>query len=1144
MNGILLKLTINILLITLLMVAAPVARALDASHYAAHSVLSSGRWVKVSVDETGIYSITNAMLSRWGFSDPSSVKVFGYGGAPVSTTLDADQIDDLPQVPVLRTGDGLLFYAQGPTTWQASNLQGMDYVQYQHPYATAGYYFITDRSDVGEAALATENTPLGNGGTVSTFTGRTFHESELFSPGETGHYLLGEDFRYTTTQTFNFDLAGIVEGTDVSVLTSFAAAASGRSSLSFRYNGNALASTSADNISALFGEYTFVNSIRTIKQFELGGSDLDFSVAFAGGGSVSIARLDYITVNYTRRLDMGGLSQLPFSAPSGGSPQAVYALSGSTQATHIWDVTVPHRPVEVTCTAGGGGVARFTPSAGGAREYVAFNDDGTFPTPTLVGSVDAQDLHAEATPDMIIITPGEFIAEARRVAALHEQVDSMRVLVVDHSLIFNEFSSGTPDVMAYRKLAKMFYDRGTDGDGHRLGYVLLFGRPLYDNRNITAAARALDYPRLLIWESATGLDDNSSFCTDDILGTLSDGSNENNMYTRGMEIAVGRMPVKSLTEAADMVDKLVEYVTGQDYGSWKNNVIVLADDEDDMVHAEQSESCVTKMMANGGEDYVYNRIYLDAYRYISDGSGNNYPDARQDMFKLLNDGALVFNYVGHGSPVGWSHEHILVWDDINNGLYYNHIPFVYTATCEFTRVDASAVSGGELMFLNRRGGAIALYTTTRQAIIAYNGPLTEEYGRQLFARGADGQYQRIGDIYRLSKNAHGDSNKLRFILIGDPAMRLGYPTYKAVVETINGMEPTEDNMPEFKARQTMTVRGSIYDDRGNKATTFTGAVYPTLYGPERSVETNDNHNEGKKFVYQERSDKLAMIKDSVNSGEFVFHINIPSEISADNYRPAQLSLYAYSNDGREANGSNGNFYIYGYDDTAGNDTIGPEIRVMYLNNDDFADGGEVNESPMLIAEVYDRSGLNFSTAGIGHQMTLQIDGTTTLSDVSSYFTPEIDPRGGEGSGGHIYYPLEGLASGYHTLRLKVWDTFANSSERTISFNVVNGLTPKLYEVSATPNPASTEARFLLRHNRPDASITVTIYVYNLMGQLVWSETASGRSDMFESFPIVWDLTDMAGRRVPRGVYVYRAGISTDGVQETTESRKIAVTAAP
>ena len=1143
MNLFLRNVVIYIILLVSVAVAPLAAFALDASHYAAHSVLSSGRWVKVSVTETGIHFISNAKLAEWGFANPATVKIFGYGGAPISTTLDENQIDDLPQIPVLRTGSGILFYAQGPVSWRAANVQGMEYVQYQHPYATAGYYFITDRSDIEVAAVATENTPLGNGSTVSTFADRVFHESELFSPGETGHYLLGEDFRYNSTQTFGFDLPGIVEGAEVSVLTAFASATSGSSKLTFRYNGNSLPSSSSDNISALSGEYAFVNDIRTLKKFTLGGSNLDYSVSFSGGGVVSTARLDYITVNYIRRLDMGGNSQLRFRTSADGRAETVYALSGSSQNVHIWDVSVPHRPVDVNYSIAGA-TARFSPSAGGAREYVAFDENGSYPSPLLVGSVAGQDLHAEATPDMIIITPGEFISAARRIAALHEQVDTMRVLVVDHSLIFNEFSSGTPDVMAYRKLAKMFYDRGTSTDGHRLGYLLLLGRPLYDNRNITSVAKSLDYPRLLIWESATGTNDNSSYCTDDILGCLSDGSNENNMYTRGMEIGVGRMPVKSVTEASDAASKLVDYVTGQDYGSWKNNVIVFADDGDNLAHTEQSETGISQMMANGGEDYVYNRIYTDAYPYISDGSGNNYPDAKRQMFKLLNDGALAFNYVGHGSPVGWTHERVLTWDDINNNLYYNHIPFFYTATCEFTRVDASSVSGGELMFLNTRGGAIALYTTTRQALISRNGPLTREYCRQLFSRDGNGQFMRIGDIYRLSKNAINDDNKLRFILIGDPAMRLGYPTYKAVVETINDIEPTEDNMPEFKARQTMTVRGSIYDDRGNKATSFAGSIFPTLYGAERSVETNDNQNDGRKFVYNERSDKLAMIKDSVSNGEFVFHINIPSEIQADNYRPSRLSLYAYSIDGREANGSNDNFYIYGYDDSAANDTIGPDIRYMYLNNDDFSNGSEVNESPLLIAEVYDSSGLNFSTAGIGHQMTLLLDDATTYNDVASYFIPEIAPEGVDGSGGYIYYPLEGISDGYHTLRLRVWDTEANSSERIISFNVVNGLAPKLYEVTAIPNPASVEANFYLRHNRPDATVTVTIYVYNLMGQLVWSATETGRSEMFESFPVTWDLTDLAGRRVPRGVYVYRAGISTNGVQETTESCKIAVTAAP
>lgn len=1118
------------------------ACALDASHYASQSVLSSGRWVKISVTETGIHSISNSTLARWGFSNPEKVKIFGYGGAPVSTTLDEGQIDDLPQVPVLRLGNRILFYAQGPTTWRTSSVVGFTYEQYQHPYSMAGYYFVTDRDDVEPVTLATEQTQLGAGSRVTDFIDRVFHEQELYSPSGTGNYLLGEDFRYSPTQTFNFDLDGLVPGSTVAVLTGFGAAISGgQGSLSFNYNDNLLEHSSSDKIEQLTDEYDRVKTTETLKRFTLDDGDLDYTVSFSSTGQVSVARLDFIAVNYKRALDMDGAAQLQFRFPASGYSGAVYSVEGCSSDTHIWDVTTPHSPVEISYTANSS-TALFSASRDGEAEYVAFNEGGSYPSPVLVGSVANQDLHSELVPDMIIISPGEFLSEARRVASLHEQIDTMRVLVVDQALVFNEFSSGTPDVMAYRKLAKMFYDRGTSSDGHKLGYMLLFGRPLYDNRGITSVAQSLDYPRMLMWQSDDGANENSSFCSDDILACLSDGSNTDNVSLRGMDIAIARMPVKNISEAGDVVDKLVEYVTERDFGSWKNNVIMFADDGNWAQHMEQSEEGIKQMQNNGGENYVYNRIYTDVYTINSNGSGSSYPEARNKMFKLLDDGALVFNYIGHGSPVGWTHERVLTLDDINNNMYYNHIPLFFTATCEFTRIDAADVSGGELMFLNRRGGAIAMYSTTRIVQIPNNGTIAAQYCRRLFSKDDNGQYLRIGDIYRLSKNSVKDTNKLRYILLGDPAMRLGYPTYRAVVESIDGIEPTENSMPEFKARQTITVRGSVYDDSGNKATTFNGSILPTLYDAERSVETKGNQDDGEPYVYDERSNKLAMIKDSISNGEFVFQITIPSEISADNYRPAQLSLYAYSDDGKEANGSNSNFYIYGYDESVENDTIGPNIRCMYLNNDDFSDGGDVNESPMLIAEVYDRSGLNFSTAGIGHQMTLMLDGSTTLSDVSTYFSPEVAPDGEEGSGGFIYYPLEGLADGVHSLRLRVWDTFANSSERTISFNVVSGLSPKLYDVYATPNPARSEAKFYLKHNRPDASVTVTVSVYNLMGQLVWSTVQTGRSDMFTSFPIMWNLTDMAGRRVERGIYVYRAGISTDGVQETTESHKIAVTA--
>ena len=305
-------------------------------------------------------------------------------------------------------------------------------------------------------------------------------------------------------------------------------------------------------------------------------------------------------------------------------------------------------------------------------------------------------------------------------------------------------------------------------------------------------------------------------------------------------------------------------------------------------------------------------------------------------------------------------------------------------------------------------------------------------------------------------------------------------------------------------------------------------------------------NRIEKYVYQERAIKLAVAKDYVTNGEFTVKINIPSEIampdSYDNYAPAMVNFYASTDDGLEANGNNEQFFIYGFDETVDIDSEGPEIKSFVLNGDSFTDGGTVNESPMVIAQVFDKSGINISSNGIGHQMSLLLDGNVLYSDLATYYTPEINTSDTEGSGGSINYPLSGLSDGEHTLRLKVWDTFANSSSSDITFSVATGLTPRLFDVYSTSNPATTEANFYIRHDRPDATVTVRLSVYDLMGHEVWTTTQTGKSDMFRSFPITWDLTDMAGRRVQRGIYLYRAYISTDGKQEASKSRKIAVTA--
>ncbi len=1117
--------------------------ALNADSYATESVLAKGNWVKIKVQGSNIHSISATDLRNWGFNDINTVKVFGYGGAPISLVMDSRQKDDLIQVPILKTQNQIIFYAQDVTTWKTDSEIG--FIQYQHPYATEAYYFVTDRDDIEQLYITeTEAMPLTGGEEISTFNERMFHEIESSSPCESGNYLLGEDFRFTTSRDYKFTLDGYVSGTPVKIKTAFATKTTGGSgsTLSFKANGTALESSEYDKIPAMGSQgYSLINTTETVKIIELDNNELSYSIKYSPTGAVLIANLDYITINYTAELT----ATKKFRTSKDTKTFDVINLSEANSTTHVWDITELSSPISLKGELNGSDY-RFSPNKGGYREYVAFNENMTLSQPQLVEKIKNQNLHGEATPDMIIISPDEFKAQAQRIADLHLQLDSMRVLVVTPDKIYNEFSSGTPDYMAYRKLAKMFYDRGIDNDGHKLGYILLFGRGTYDNRQLTTAIKALKYPKLLTWQTDDGDDEIDSFTTEDILGMMADGSGAN-ISANKMDIAVGRMPVKSVTEAKNVVDKLYSYTTKVDFGSWKNNVLMIADDMNNAVHMEQADAVIENHKRNGGENYVYNRIFLDAFEVESTGSGRSFPEARKKMFQKLNEGVLYLNYIGHSGNVAWTHDGLLSYNDINS-MYLKHYPFMLTASCEFTRYDKADETGGETLFLNPRGGAIALISTARQVMISDNGILNKNIANYMFNYDKDGKHLRIGDILRLGKNALGNNtNKLKFILVGDPALRLSYPTYGVKLESINNEEISNDNMPAFKARQSLTLKGHITDENGNKATDFNGAVIPTLYDTEIEVTTHGysgfSSNDGKVYTFLDRSNKLSVAKDSVINGEFTVKIAIPSEINApsafDNYTPAMINFYASSDNGIEANGNNEQFYIYGYDSDIETDTIGPVIDMFVINSESFKNGDNVNESPLVIAKIHDENGINLSNSGIGHQMSLCLDQDKTYSDVSAYYSPDFSSIGNAGS---ISYNLDNLSEGTHSLRLKVWDTFNNSSEQTISFNVIKGLKPEMHDVYAIGNPATTETKFYIRHNRPDSQIIVTLYVYDLMGRLVWSTQESGKSDMFTSFPITWNLTDMAGRRVPRGIYIYKAGISTDGKNEITKAKKLAVTA--
>lgn len=1114
------------------------AAAMDASRHASQSRLAQGKWVKISVANSGVHFLSKQALSSMGFSNPSSVRVHGYGGRMLPDVLSPETyIDDLPVVQTLATDQGILFYASGPEWRDTDNTR--NYYLKSNPFSNFGYYFLTDDAATEVPAIPETGYPEVPSDIHATqFLDVLHHEIDLLSPGETGHILVGEDLRYTPSRSFTFTLVDPVEGS-ASLGASLFINLNNASSWELEVQGvgsKKISAPSTANANNMHGTvttswYDFENP---------GNTSLTAKVTLSSTSTNSrLANLDWIALNYLRQIklpDSGAMLAFCTSSPS-------VNVANATANTVVWDVTEPLAITRMNTGApDANGKVAFTTTAKGMREYVAFNtnDASKLPSPVFVENVANQNLHALRDIDMMIFTPMQWISAARNLANYRSTRDGINVEVVNIDQVFNEFSSGVPDVNAMRKLLKMLYDRGHDGDGKAPRYVLLFGRSTFDNRLLTASSSNLNYKPIPQWQTWIGNNDNTSYPTDDILGFLNDGSGAN-MATDTLSVAIGRLPATSLTQANLFVDKIMEYETSSPQGSWRNRAVFIADDDDAGVHLSQTEAMINNLQTTtGGRNTLVEKIYIDAYDYVNGVAVG----AREEFYRDLDEGVLWVNYIGHASATALSGEGILNYSDVGS-IYLRKLPFIYAATCDFMRWDAPETSGAEHLALTKGGGVIGAVSATRPVYISNNAYMSEAMGFHMMDKGANGQPLTIGEIMQRTKNMiPNDANKLRYVMLGDPSMRLLAPTHDIVVETVDGKEfPYDDADAVLQARQDVVLGGSIRDGiTGEVMTDFNGNLSSTLYDADESLTTLGHGSSPSRITFDKHGARLFAGSDTIVAGRFQLKVAMPAEV-ADNYRPSSLALFAVDNDEvRTAGKVERGLYVYGTDEDAAPDTIPPVIEALYLNYPTFVNGGVVNASPMLIADISDNHAINMSLAGIGHWMSLSLDeGAITYNDVSNYYQPESVERG------KLFYQLSDLEDGAHTITLRVWDAAGNSASETINFFVDNSTVMQVFEIYSDKNPASDTANFYLVHDRPDGDLKVEMMIYDMLGRIVWTNTSTGRADRYRSFPVSWDLCDNAGRRVPRGIYLYRAVVSDlngsqgSGTATVTPTKKLAVT---
>ncbi|NCC72812.1 MAG: type IX secretion system sortase PorU [Sphingobacteriia bacterium] len=1109
------------------------------SNFAEQSVLASGTWFKIKIPQTGLFRVTYAQLAELGMNmnglSSANLSIFGNGGGMLPESNAASRFDDLQEtsIAVYDGGDGVfdpgdyfIFYGIGPDIWKLDQVH-MRFYHQKHAYDNYSYYFITPDAGEGKriTTIPSSNEPPTH--ISATFNDYQFHELDQVNLIKSGREWFGEIFDLTTSYDFIFPFPNLtadashhfkIRTVAKSELTStFVATVNNLDPLIIPINGI------PDN-----PEGQYAKDASGEMAFEATGDNINISLQYNKSANDAQGWLDYIELNVVRN-NVFTAGQMAFRyLPSLGLYNVTeFRLNNANSTVTVWDVTDRHNVKRVE-TSLSGSTLTFTLPTEQLKEFIAF-DGSVYYDVEVVGSVDNQNLHAFTDIEYMIVTHPDFINQALQLSDFHRSFSGLETRVVTVEQIYNEFSSGAQDITAIRNMMKMLYERGNSGVMPR--YLLLFGDASYDYKNIMSNNSNF----VPAFQSENSIHFTNSWATDDYFGYLD--PNEGTGLNDLVDIGIGRLVVQTVDEAQMAIDKIIHYATSPEaFGSWRNAVTFVADDENGNSHLNQAEQLAV-FIDTTYKNYNVDKIYIDAYLQESTTGGQRYPSVNQAINARIEKGTLIMNYTGHGGELGWAHERILEIPDINAWSNINKLPVFITATCEFSRYDdPERISAGEYVFLNPKGGGIALFTTARLTFGSSNLSLNRGIYKYAFERNINEPYS-LGDLIRLAKmESSGAYNDKKFLLIGDPALKMAYSSYNIETLSINGQETNENSAPDtLIAFSIVTVSGRVTDEFKNPVSDFDGVLHATVFDKESEVNTlgQDDGSTPRRFML--RKNTLFNGKTRIVDGNFTFSFIVPQDI-AYQYGFGKISYFA-NNETTAASGYYENIVIGGYDNTAQVDQTGPEIG-LFMNDTTFISGGITNENPVLLAKVFDESGINTVGNSIGHDITAVLnDDVENPYILNDYY--EADFSGYQN--GTVRFQFSNLPDGFHEIKFKIWDVFNNSGDAVIRFKVINQNNILVSDLLNYPNPMTGETFFVFNHNKAEADLDVRVEIFDLSGRKVTELQQNYVNPAFRSVPLRWDGTTADGRLLDSGLYIYRLLIRDEEGRTASDVSKLIIT---
>ncbi|MDX9758931.1 MAG: type IX secretion system sortase PorU [Bacteroidota bacterium] len=1092
--------------------------------------LASGSWYRVDVTQTGVYRLTRQWFTDNGIDvaaiDPRTLRMFGNGGRERPTRLSSERPDPLQEIAIevvggedgsFDEGDYVRFFGQGLSgfEWNAA-LRAWSH--FLHRFDDANSYFLTWGSGTGrrierEAALNEVDVH-----TPAFFTGRAFEEEEVVNLMNSGKMWFGKRLvagaGSAASMVYARKLPGLVRSQPVTYRVQVASSSEVANNFTVRANDATLGSIEMGVVD--FG--TDTGDIAKIAARSFSGSgDLvdDRSTVTITYNSINAERsrdghVDWVEWQYARRFTPEG-DELLFSAPD-TTAVIQFELNGySTSDLVVYDVT-DYRAVRRMDAQVSGGTVRFQArnTAGTPRQFLAVAAPA-MKTPAAPVAVPNSGLLASSGAEYLILTHRDLLPAAERLAAHRSRAgeDQLNAMVVTMETIYNEFNTGVTDPTAIRD----FLAWATANWATPPRHVLLLGDGHFDYRNHTTSEPIL----VPVWETENSINRIASYVSDDYFAQVVGDDPR-------VDIALGRIPVQDLDEATTVVDKIIAYETAPAFDPWKNRVAFVADDgwtgssdTDRDQHTRQSE----RLAGTVPSEIEQKKIYIVSYRTENTAQGRRKPDANAAIIGQINEGALIVNYTGHGAHDVWAHERIFLSDvTIPQLKNRDRLTFIAAATCTFGLYDAPGVrSGTELLILQQDGGAVGGLSAPRVVFSGENSAFNLEFFNFLLREGreSDGRARRLGDaIYGAKQRYNGIPGYEKFHLFADPGLRLALPRHRASLDQVRINDAiVHSDTVQLRAFSKVTLEGSVRKPDESVWNEFQGETEVSLFDAERTMLVPEWNN----YTYSLPGGMLYRGKARIVDGRFSITFIVPKDISYENNN-GRVAMY-FTDASVDGAGYFLDLTVGGSDSTATPDREGPEIQ-LFADDRRFLAGRLVGKDPLLIADLFDASGINTTGNGIGHDIEAWLDDDDRGIVLNGYYTGELDSY----QRGTVLYRFRNLRPGPHTLRLRAWDVFNNSATAAMHFTVADHMT--LLDVQNYPNPVSTQTTFHFRHTVLDP-VDVEIRLHATTGELVRTLTARRVDTRIVELP--WDGRDAAGNRVAHGMYFYRVICRTvDGTQ--------------